>query len=366
MKPFETLTRRDFIKMAGLGIGSLTLQPWLKVRAAGQFPEDGNLGRVTLGPMDIKTRPSADSQTVATVYEDAIVVRLREVIGDIYPYYHRNRRWIETPDGYIWSPNVQPVRNLPNPDTGIWAQSNLGGGFWAEVTIPFVDATLVNQKPISQWISYRTEHGLAPRFYYSEVLWIDEIKQSDAGQTLLRVNERYGNPGDIFWAPAEAFRPITLDEITPINPEVEDKKIVVDLTTQSLSCFEGTREVYYCRVSTGLNVFGALKEDYLTPLGNFPVWGKYLSTHMAGGTAIAGWDLPGIGWTSIFFQNGQAVHSTYWHNNFGEEMSNGCVNASPVDAKWIFRWGLPQVDYEPGLRTIQGYSGTTMINVIET
>jgi len=80
---------------------------------------------------------------------------------------------------------------------------------------------------------------------------------------------------------------------------------------------------------------------------------------------VAGWDLPGVGWVSLFFQNGQAVHSTFWHNNFGEEMSNGCVNASPEDARWVFRWSEPQVGYSPGMTTVQGYTGTTMISIIE-
>jgi hypothetical protein len=27
-----------------------------------------------------------------------------------------------------------------------------------------------------------------------------------------------------------------------------------------------------------------------------------------------------------------AIHSTYWHNNFGEPISHGCVNVRPEDA----------------------------------
>jgi len=354
--------------MAGFGVGAFTIQPWLNASAYNQeFPQSDHLGRVCEGvvwePLELKTRPSDESNTIATLKGDDVVERLREVIGGQHTW-HRSRRWIETPDGYIWSPVVQPVKNRPNPETAAWAKENLGEGFWAEVTVPMVDVELINRQPVAPWLNYYTQRNIPPKFYYSQILWIDDVKQSENNGTLLRVNEKYGNPGDLFWAPAEAFRPIAPDEFTPIHPEAEEKHVVVRLDDQSLSCFEGNREVYYCRVSSGLNPSGIERDKYLTPLGNFPIWGKYISVQMSG-NAGGGWDIPGVGWASYFFKDGQAIHSTHWHNIFGEENSRGCVNVAPADARWIFCWSLPSVDYTPGTRTIQGYSGTTMINVVE-
>jgi lipoprotein-anchoring transpeptidase ErfK/SrfK len=74
--------------------------------------------------------------------------------------------------------------------------------------------------------------------------------------------------------------------------------------------------------------------------------------------------LPGIGWTTLFASGGIAIHSTFWHNNFGVPMSHGCVNSTPVDAKWIFRWVDPPVEYEPGDVTI-AMPGGTIVEVIE-
>jgi lipoprotein-anchoring transpeptidase ErfK/SrfK len=85
---------------------------------------------------------------------------------------------------------------------------------------------------------------------------------------------------------------------------------------------------------------------------------------MSGGSSGAGWDTPGIGWTSFFAQGGVAIHSTFWHNNFGVPVSHGCVNVLPEDAKWIFRWTLPQVAYDPGDLTVSMPGGTT-VEVIE-
>jgi lipoprotein-anchoring transpeptidase ErfK/SrfK len=85
---------------------------------------------------------------------------------------------------------------------------------------------------------------------------------------------------------------------------------------------------------------------------------------MSGGTTGGGYDLPGIGWTTLFSGNGVAIHATFWHNNFGVPMSHGCVNAKPEDAKWIFRWTSPIVQSDPGDVTVSMPGGTS-VKVIE-
>jgi lipoprotein-anchoring transpeptidase ErfK/SrfK len=85
---------------------------------------------------------------------------------------------------------------------------------------------------------------------------------------------------------------------------------------------------------------------------------------MSGGTNVNGWEIPGIGWVSLFIGNGVAIHSTFWHNNFGEPSSHGCINAAPEDAKWIFRWASPQTPFQKGDITVQGKIGTP-VKIIE-
>jgi hypothetical protein len=50
----------------------------------------------------------------------------------------------------------------------------------------------------------------------------------------------------------------------------------------------------------------------------------------------------------LFAEGGVAIHSTFWHNNYGVPVSHGCVNVTPEDAQWIFRWTTPYVPYDPG------------------
>jgi hypothetical protein len=352
-------TRRSFLKLAALSLGGLGFRPWRKVFSIPQFPEGNRLGRVCAGKIEVKAQPDYDSQTVNVLYEDAVVPWLKEVLGR-WPW-RNNQRWVETPEGFIWSTYLQPVKvNIAKPVSEL-SKYGETTGMWVETSIPYVDAILDNGPSRSAWWRFRKENGLPFRFYYSQILWVDQVKEDEDGNVWYRINERYGNPGDIFWARAEAFQPLIPENISPISPDVEDKRVVVDVNwnVQSLSCYEGNTEVYFCRISSGKAVGATPVSPYYSP--GFMIWRKLFSLHMGGNTAAGSWDVPAVGWTSLFHGEGVAVHSTYWHNNYGEPMSHGCVNVAPDDAKWIFRWVNPAVSFETGDITIVGEGGTRVI-----
>lgn len=363
MQTTHRLTRRDFLKVAAAGVGGITLQPWQRLLSLPDFPQSEKLGRVVVdglgGRVDIKAAPDYDAATVTVVYEDTVVPWLQEKVGR-WPW-RNNQRWVETPEGFIWAPYLQPVKNEPAQPVTELPQMGAEQGMWVEVAVPYVKASIANGPPRSAWWRFRVENGQPYRFYYSQILWVDQLKTEGDGSVWYRVNERYGNPGDIFWCQAEALRPLTPEEITPITPEISDKRIEVDINwkEQHLSCYEGNSEVYFCRISSG-------KAEGATPISpafssGFMIWRKLYSLHMGGSTAAGSWDVPAVGWTSLFHGDGVAIHSTYWHNNYGEPMSHGCINASPEDAKWIFRWSMPAVAFETGDLTLQGEGGTRVI-----
>ncbi len=313
--------------------------------------------------MDIKARPDADSQTVGTLYEDAVIPWLREVAGSQLDRI--NQRFVETPDGYVWGGYVQPVRNQPNVPVVNLAETSLGPGMWVEVTVPYVELILDNPPARAPWLEYRISNNLPARFFYSQIVWVDQIRTDDKGQVWYRLNEHY-DYGDIFWAPAEAFCPLTTEDMIPISPEVEEKRVVVNTWYQTMSCFEGEREVYFARISSGAqyDAWGNRVDAWSTPLGEYLIWRKAVSLPLSGSSAAAGWSLPAVGWVSLFVGSGVAIHSTYWHYNYGEPSSRGCVNARPDDAKWVFRWTLPFVPYAPGDVTVS-MPGGTKVQVIE-
>lgn len=358
MRAGQPISRREFLKLGGTAAATALLP-----RKQTEFPSAERLGRIAVGKVDVRSAPSVDAQTVTSLYQDAVVPWLREVVG--YNPYRLNQRWMETPDGYVWAADVQPVLNSPNQPLESLPGSGEQRGMWAIVTVPYVNLSIANPPARALWLKARLESGLPPRFFYSQVVWVDDRRVREDGQVEYRLNEQYGY-GDIFWAAAEAFRPLERADLEPINPGAEDKRILVDVGNQTLSCFEGQREVYFCRVSTGAlyNSAGERVESWGTPGGRHRIWRKAVSLPLSGGSASFGWDLPAVGWISLFVGTGVAIHSTYWHNNYGEPSSRGCVNASPEDAHWIFRWTNPVVPYDPGDVTV-GMPGGTTVEVID-
>lgn len=375
----QNLSRRDFLKIAGVSLGVLAfnpLKPFESPLPLPQFPSGDRLGRV-FGKIDIRSEPSFNAPSLGVLYDDQIVVCQQETItsGAQDPNIIV-QRWTKVPEGYIYSPYLQPVKNIPNtPLTALPAGQS---GFWAEVTVPYVDMRL-DGPALSPHVKFLLENNLPIRLYYSQVVWVDQIAAADGGVIWYRFNENGGRPtgltgggyGDILWGEGAAFRPLTPDDVAPIHPDVDPatKKIVVDRTQehQTLSCLEGNDEVYFCRVSTGmrLDANGNPVDEFLTPLGEHTTWRKAISIHMSGGTTGTGYDTPAVSWTTLFSGDGYAVHAAFWHNNFGVPRSHGCVNCMPEDAKWIFRWAVPVNSLQQGDVAVQGLTSGTHVVVQE-
>jgi lipoprotein-anchoring transpeptidase ErfK/SrfK len=41
---------------------------------------------------------------------------------------------------------------------------------------------------------------------------------------------------------------------------------------------------------------------------------------------------------ALYFNQAVSFHAAYWHNDFGYHHSHGCVNLSPLDARWLWEW----------------------------
>ncbi len=120
----------------------------------------------------------------------------------------------------------------------------------------------------------------------------------------------------------------TATPIWPLPPGVQpdERWILVDLSEQRLYALRGTRIVRVFEVSTGV-------PQHPTVQGIFRIWAKYRVTDMSG----PGYYLPQVPYTMYFYQ-GYGIHGTYWHNNFGQPMSHGCVNMRTEEAQWLFQW----------------------------
>jgi lipoprotein-anchoring transpeptidase ErfK/SrfK len=365
-----SFTRRKFIKTGLLGAGAVALMPFVHLTgnsptrsalALPDWPDYPQLGRVCMGMREIKSKPSFDSDTTKVIYDDAVVGWLREVIGAPDLNRGKNRRWVETPDGYVYAPDLQPCKNIRNKPLTSLPDNPSGKGMWAEVTVPLVPISLANP-PARSDVLKNPNRPFA--LYYGEIYWIDGMRTMDDGSVQYHVTEKHASPGDMFWADATGFRQVNEEDLKPISPGVTGKKIVIDVGYQTLACYEGKDQVYFCRISSGakFDSNGNAVDKWSTPVSPYlSVARKYISIHMAGGSRASGYELFGVSWTSIFATGGVAIHATYWHNNYGEPMSHGCVNATPEDSKFVYLWTLPNVPYDPGKIEITDYSGTSVV-----
>jgi lipoprotein-anchoring transpeptidase ErfK/SrfK len=123
-----------------------------------------------------------------------------------------------------------------------------------------------------------------------------------------------------------------------------EKWVDVNLTRKTLVAFEGDKPVYAALVSPGKKSKKKAK-DHSTPKGTFRIREKHIAVTMDGDGTVAG-DLPysieDVPYVA-YYDGSYALHGAFWHNNFGHEMSHGCVNLSPLDAKKIFFWTEPRL-----------------------
>lgn len=102
--------------------------------------------------------------------------------------------------------------------------------------------------------------------------------------------------------------------------------IDIDLSSQTLTAYEGSTPVFSTLVSTGL--------AFPTPVGTYRILYHVRSQRMTG----PGYDLPNVPWVMYFTNRGHAIHGAYWHNNFGQPMSHGCVNMRVDEAQWLYNF----------------------------
>ena len=102
------------------------------------------------------------------------------------------------------------------------------------------------------------------------------------------------------------------------------RELVVVLHTQMAYAYEDGILKRRAVVSTGLPATPTVQ-------GDFAIYNKTREQTMTG----PGYDLDNVEWV-MYFYKGYGLHGTWWHNNFGQPMSHGCVNMTNTDAKWFY------------------------------
>ncbi len=127
-------------------------------------------------------------------------------------------------------------------------------------------------------------------------------------------------PGPGAPAPAPQAAP------APAAPTSAGKLVLVDLSEQRAYAYENGALLNSFVVSTGL-------PGTPTLVGTFSIYVKYRYAPMSG----PGYYLPNVPYV-MYYDGSYGLHGTYWHNNFGNPMSHGCINFRTPDAEWIYNW----------------------------
>src|SRR3989344_6016836 len=147
--------------------------------------------------------------------------------------------------------------------------------------------------------------------------------------------------GDVIDYPKTSLayeNPVVSNEIIlgTTTSDGKEKWVEVDLEKQWLSAWEGNQVVMQFPISSG--------KWSPTPKGTFEIWYKTRRQSMIGGSQTLGtyYNLPNVP-NNMFFYKGYAIHGAYWHNNFGQPMSHGCVNSPLANVAQLFEWAGPTV-----------------------
>jgi len=340
------LSRRDFLKLGGLSLGGLAFSPSL--RNLFDF-DDSNLVRVATASVSVYKKPTDESSIVSTWFRDELLHVYGEVEAD-EPI--TNPIWYRVWGGYIHRARLQRVKVLYN-ETLAKLDEDLPR--LVEVTVPFSQPWRTSKAFGWQQLGFR--------LYYGSVHWVTAIELGPTGEPWYKVNDDLAG---LYHVNPLHVRPIPLEEMAAITPAIplEKKQIEVNLTMQTLTAYEDSKQVLKATISSGIpnGPRGADGLSTKTPQGEFRIVEKDAAKHMGNGNLFADaddYELPGVPWTSFFTLQGHAFHGTYWHENFGVPMSHGCINMRTEDAKWLYRWALPK--HEMGKHANRGYGTLVQI-----
>jgi LysM repeat protein len=209
----------------------------------------------------------------------------------------------------------------------VWAttptESDPGGDDSAQIAI----SEALSVEPSTE-NTYQVQNGdhlalIARRFgiTWTELAQANNLSNPDqiyTGQTLIiPTASTVTDLGIIDAPPAPQFIPA-------LPTVLVGRQVVVDLSDQMTYAYQDGVLTRSVRVSTGL-------PGTPTVQGDFTVYRKWVAQTMSG----PGYFLPDVPYV-MYFYRGYALHGTYWHNNFGNPMSHGCVNMPTPEAEWFF------------------------------
>lgn len=298
-------------------IGSGQIVPSLRLR-------DGIwVGAIAWPTVNVHAKPNADSDIRRVAQEGDLmqVAGLQSGIdGDAGV-------WWATTEGFVADQAVQPA-------SGEWAESwrlpdrsEAPNGFWVEVTSqasvragPTLNAPAVGTLDVGARVKVLSEEADPdgdPTPWY----------RIDGG--------RYA--GARLYSGRTSRLPAPEPNTTPPGEAATGRWLVVDRKAATLTLVHNGQPELATFVSLG-------RAGVDTPSGQYQIVNRLPIDDMRSDlnpTADRSYALPGVPHVLYFTAEGDAVHGTYWHDKFGAQESQGCINLTMTDAAYIFDLSEP-------------------------
>ncbi|MCT9818862.1 L,D-transpeptidase/peptidoglycan binding protein [Microbacterium sp. W1N] len=123
-------------------------------------------------------------------------------------------------------------------------------------------------------------------------------------------------------------------EVTAHTTKTAAYLLEVDLSEQRVWAKSNGETVMTWPISSGL-------DETPTHTGRFNIGWRTPSQTMT--SSKYGYRVENVAWV-MYFNGDQGFHGAYWHNNFGNQMSHGCVNMPNSKAKQLYDWAPTGTD----------------------
>ncbi|MBI5533370.1 MAG: L,D-transpeptidase [Deltaproteobacteria bacterium] len=141
----------------------------------------------------------------------------------------------------------------------------------------------------------------------------------------------------------------------PFSVAPDEKWIDASIDKGTLTLYVGSKPVFSTLMSPGAGgvppATAKTNEELVkgshTPLGIYRINYKVRETTMTPEKT----PFPEKSWIAdvpytLYFRMPFAIHGAYWHEDFGQPKSGGCINLSPIDARYVFDWVEPKIPDE--------------------
>jgi lipoprotein-anchoring transpeptidase ErfK/SrfK len=267
---------------------------------------------------NVHAKPNAGSE-IRRVANEGDLLR---VAGRSHGIDGDGGEWWATTDGYV---AVDGLRGASGEWVDAWqipAASEAANGFWVEVT----SAGQVRAGPTTTAPVVGTlESGT-----HVKVLAEEQDPDGDPVPWYRIDGGRYA--GGRLYSGRTTRLPDPQPNATAPAEGATGRWLVVDRKASTLTLVRDGAPELTTYVSLG-------RAGVDTPSGQYRIVNALRSDDMSSArnpTADRSYEVPGVPSVQYFTESGDAIHGTYWHDKFGAQESQGCINLTIADAAYLF------------------------------